>query len=67
MTNMNEAFYLQRRSNSKKSTNGKSSMRNWWLVKENVWGYGVVSIGKSISFPKGMVGKRVRFKVEMKE
>jgi len=32
-----------------------------------VWGYGVVSIGKSISFPKGMVGKRVRFKVEMKE
>ena len=39
------------------------SVRNFWLVRDKNT-CGLVEIGK-IYFPKDMVGKRVRFKVEV--
>ena len=38
--------------------------RNWWLIKENSSGQGYVSLS-NVFFPKGLIGKRVRFKVEI--
>ena len=55
--------YVERKSKSIKPNRSKVTWRDWQLVKCSSGNLGIVSI-KSISFPQGCVGKRIRLKVE---
>ena len=46
-----------------RSIHGK---RNWWLIKWNGKYHGYANIGR-IKMPKFLVGKKVRFKIEVIE
>jgi hypothetical protein len=59
MTTVDNAGYLTR-------STAKGSRRNWFMVKPTGKYSCLVPIG-TITFPKHMVGKRVRFKVEVIE
>lgn len=63
MTYINEAGYLERKTNSKKNPHSQATYRNWWLIKATERGMGYLTI-RGIYFPKEWVGKRVRFKIE---
>ena len=41
----------------------KSNNRNWWLVKQGNY-HGIIYFGK-IYLPKELIGKRLKFKVEL--
>lgn len=67
MTTINSEGYLERITKSgKKNPHGKSTKRNWWLVKCYGSYTGKINPGM-ICFPKWMKNKRVRFKVEVIE
>ena len=46
---------------------GKSSFRNWWLVKWSSGGSGGLIRLSTIHLPPSYVGKKVRFKIEIEE
>lgn len=57
MTTVNSSGYLCRQ---------KPSKRNWWFVKATDHPRGLVNLG-FVCFPKHLVGRKVRFKVEVIE
>lgn len=59
MVGIDNCGYLKR-----KTTKGSS--RNWWLVKYNSKNAGFITL-HTVMFPKHLIGKRVRFKVEVIE
>ena len=64
MTYVNDFGYLERRSRS-----SKGSVRDWWLVQFGLTrasrGRIVLANNVTISVPKDLVGKRIRFKMEV--
>ncbi len=60
-----ENGYLARTTSGSHRHNGHSVKRNWWLVKNNSCGSAGQVPMKSINLPKHLVGKKVRFKVEI--
>lgn len=55
MTMINSSGYLARERGGK---------RNWWLVKATSHPRGYVPLGQ-VSVPKHLVGRKIRFKVEV--
>jgi len=72
MAYINKQGYLERNPKAgRKNPNGKASKRNWWFVvalsyKDHNKLYGRVEI-HSVHFPEHMIGKKVRFKMEIIE
>jgi len=59
MTQIDSNDYVERRTTRK-------TTRNWWLIKCNSSNRGYVCLNR-IFFPKEMIGKKVRFKMEIME
>lgn len=58
---VNEYGYVEHR-----IADSKAKFRNWWLVKYNVSGRDTASLNlPKIALPKGLIGKRIRLKVEV--
>ncbi len=74
MVYVNEAGYLERKTNSgRRNPHGKGTKRDWWFVKHGSkrGNCGGITMGNEersmISIPKEYLGKRIRFKVEVLE
>ena len=65
MTTINEQGYLTRNRNRNRNVSEGKSPRDWWLVKTGGHS-GYANLGR-VTLPKKMVGKKVRFKVEVVE
>lgn len=65
---LNENGYVQRsiQGSSGSATTSRAVQRNWWLVKQASKNRGVVVLGV-IMLPPELIGKRVRFKLEVVE
>jgi|TARA_Y100000310_G_C20409321_1_gene681165 hypothetical protein len=60
---VNSRGYVERRTTGRSGRSDSSeNWRNWWLVKD-----GATVPLKQVILPKHMVGKRVRFKMEILE
>lgn len=70
MAIVNQQGYLERTTAGKcygqKGRKGTSTKRNWWLIKSSRLGCGYVTLN-TVSLPKHLVGRRVRFKMEVIE
>jgi hypothetical protein len=61
---MDSSHYISRMTASGKPSISKPTTRNWWLVTRKTFPLNKDFV---IIFPEGMVGKRVRLKVEVME
>lgn len=67
MATVNRQGYLERVVKSGKiNPRSQGAKRNWWIVKQNKYGTGIVNL-QTISFSPHLVGKKVRFKAEIIE
>ena len=68
MVRMNDNFYLERvpKGSKRNPTAARKDAREWWLVKPNnsVSMKGQLQL-TPIVFPKHMIGKRIRIKIEI--
>jgi len=60
MVYINKQGYLERKINQSTSKVNDSSKRNWWFGK-----FGTIFLG-AINIPEHLQGKRIMFKVEIK-
>ena len=58
--------YIERQTFAGKNARAKVTKRNWWLIKPHGKTSGVVGL-RNVSFPENMVGKKVKFKLEIME
>jgi len=62
----NQKFYLCRSKGNKQGTPGKSPVYNWFIVKSKTYGNsGYIPVRQQIYFPKELIGKKVRLKIEI--
>lgn len=66
MAYINSQGYAERRVPSSKNKKLCSSKRNWWFVKDDGRGCGIIFIG-NIRFKRELLGKRIRLKLEVVE
>ena len=69
MVRVNEQGYIERKTNwSKHGVDVPDCYRSWFMVRATKCNVGELNIfGTKITFPARYVGKKIRFKIEMKE